>query len=258
MLKIVFPQHNNQHYWNIHFKYLLSIFEYAQCKISFYKREDAAIIIKVNGKEFEFNYWDDSSKFEIKLMPIFKYHCIEEQDNLFTFTPVSFYDWDLYKRLKKEIKYKAKGLISSRQRPYGNALSRRHYVQRLLREKFHAGFVFEQISYQSFLEEIGKCLVGVCVPGFCNNMLDRGHLQQLALGMCTISPNIPEILPFNRKLEVGVHYLRCNDKYTDLVETINWCKKNRNKCVEIGQNAKKLFEDTSTPEKLCEWIESKL
>ena len=106
--------------------------------------------------------------------------------------------------------------------------------------------------------DINKCLVSVCVPGATNNMLDRGQWQYMAFGCCTISPILPELLPFDKKLIPDVHYIRCKDDYSDLLEKIEWCKQNREKCIEIGRNAKKLFLETSTPEKIVEWVTLKL
>jgi hypothetical protein len=257
VLDIKFPEKLNQRYYNIHFAYLLGIFQYSDCKINYYRREDEALIVNINNQDYLFDYGDSTTKGDGVSLFKFKFHCIEENNKTFAFTPVSFYDWNLYKKLKTEIKYQAKGVISCRQRPYGNALSRRSYVQRLLKSKFD-NVVIPQISHIHFLEEISNSLVSVCVPGYSNNILDRGQLQCLALGACTISPNLPEILPYGKTLIAGVHYLECKDNYSDLVELINWCKKNRSKCIEIGENAKGLFEETSTPKKLCEWIKGKL
>ena len=52
----------------------------------------------------------------------------------------------------------------------------------------------------------------------------------------------------------NVNYVSCNYDYSDLVEKIEWCKSNRDKCIEIGRNAQKLFQETSVPSKLLEWI----
>jgi hypothetical protein len=97
-------------------------------------------------------------------------------------------------------------------------------------------------------------LVHVCVPGARNDILDRGQLQAMAFGCCTISPVLADCLAWNKELVPGVHYLSCANDYSDLIEKIEWCKSNRDKCIEIGQNAKILFQETSVPSKLLEWI----
>jgi len=254
MLNIVFPENTGQRYYKIHFEYILKILQ-RLCSVTFKPTDD--FIIEVNGKSFLIDYWDNPFRTIATDLPCFKFHCTEEANKLFAFTPVSFYDWDLYEKLKSEIKYLAKGHIACRQRPYGAALSRRSYVHRLLNSKFD-NVEIGQLDYNGFLNDINKCLVSVCVPGYCNTMCDRGQIQYMAFGCCTISPNLPEILPFNHRIIPNEHYIQCKEDYTDLVEKINWCKKNVDKCIEIGQNAKRLFEETSTPDKLIQWITSKL
>ena len=52
----------------------------------------------------------------------------------------------------------------------------------------------------------------------------------------------------------GVHYVECNEDYSDLIEKVNWVRGNKDKAINIGKAAKKLFIETSTPEKQMEWI----
>ena len=80
----------------------------------------------------------------------------------------------------------------------------------------------------------------------------------MAFGCCTISTRILTRLPYGRRLDPGVHYLKCKDDWSDLVEKVEWCKANREKCRKIGENAKRLFLETSTPDKVWTWIRSVL
>ena len=94
-----------------------------------------------------------------------------------------------------------------------------------------------------------NCLVAISVPGARNNMLDRGHYEQLALGVCVISPKINTLLPYRMELIPKTHYLNCADDYSDLVELINWCQRNRESCRAIGNQARQLFMNYCMPEK---------
>ena len=85
-------------------------------------------------------------------------------------------------------------------------------------------------------------------------MLDRGQFQQMAFGACTISPEIPEWLPFHRRFIRDEHYVVCNTDFSDLLEKIEWCRENRSRCKAIGYNAARLFSETSTPRILIKWI----
>lgn len=253
---IKFPERISQRYWGIHFEYVLNMLQEAGCSIDYYTREDDNLVVEVNNNRWvDFNYWDSSEKYVITGIPVFKFHCNQLKDNIFSFSPVSFYDWAHYDFLRRNIKYKAKGIISCRQRAYAGALERRTTVQRLLRDYYEVKM--NEITQIDFWQEIEDCLVAVCVPGFCNNMLDRGQFQYMALGACTISPEIPEYLPFNQKLISQEHYIKCANDYSDLIEKIEWCRNNTTKCINIGKSAQDLFLKTSVPTKTLEWIKIK-
>lgn len=251
--QLLFPTNNKIRYYKTHWQYLIDIFNYLCYNITYHKEESNKIYL--NGKEFYFDI-ADYSNIEAGGRPLFKYHCAKENIfEVYPITPISFYDWNLYYILEKTIKFKAAGHISNRQIAYGNASQRRSYVRNLLTKKYHKLLEHDIIPKQiKYWESINDMLVAVCVPGQNNNMLDRGQLQLMAFGTCTISPNLPEYLPFNKQLMPDVDYIRCNDDYSDLIDKIEWVKAHPKKAIDIGQNAKELFQQTSVPEKIEEWI----
>ena len=257
MLKVKFPAFKAQRYYKIHFQYLLDIFKHTQCDISFYDREDDQLIVFINGKEIEFNYWDDISKYSENNILTFKFHCEGRNSKAIPFTPVSFYDWAGYTTLESAIRYKAVGRISYRQRAYGNAVERRKKVLELLKQRC-VNLSYVLLPQLDYWKDIGNCSVAVFVPGYSNNILDRAQLQYMFLGCATISPHLPEQLPFNRNIWPGGHYIQCKDDYSDLIEKIEWCKDNKEKCKEIGKNAKELTQFTSTPHNLVNWIKANI
>ena len=150
----------------------------------------------------------------------------------------------------------ANDVISNKQEPRRLALERRTRVQKMLRKRYGKDLDCNWRGTQgAFWRNNQHCLASVCVPGACNNMLDRGHYELIGLGVCTISPFIPTILPWNRILVPDQHYIVCKDDYSDLIEKIEWCRDNRQRCVEIGNNAKDLFTRYCTPDKYWEWID---
>ena len=93
---------------------------------------------------------------------------------------------------------------------------------------------------------------------FCkmlSNILIECHLQRMAFGCCTISPILRTVLPYGKQLIPNVHYIPCQQDYFDLIDKIEWCKQNRKKCIEIGNNAKELFARIYTPKKIVEWMD---
>lgn len=158
--------------------------------------------------------------------------------------------------IKKPIYTCSGDRIVNKQLARFGAKIRRSHVQHVLRNNFgsNADLRYESKNQHGFWEVHKDCLVAVCVPGARNDMLDRGHYEQLAMGVCVISPYINTALPYGKMLEDGVHFVQCKDDYSDLVELINWCAQNREKCREIGDNAKALFAENCLPKPYWDWV----
>jgi len=227
---------------------------------------DARYSMLVDGHTITIDYSDhptiESSLLDCKAY--FKFHCraYHTQSNVYPFAPTSFYNWKQYAKLRNQIKYRCNNdIVLNVQKPYGNALERRKHVRDILyaRYKSSKNYIYSPDYQQKhYWELISNCLVHVFVPGCYNNMLDRGHIQYLAFGCCTISPRIVDLLPYDNKLIPGTHYIECKPDYSDLIEKIEWCKKHREICERIGKNAQKLFDQSCSPKRLWEWILSKI
>lgn len=148
-------------------------------------------------------------------------------------------------------------IVLNNQRPHTRALERRRHVQRKLQATYQdkVDIIFKRGHQQEFWNKFKNCLVSVAVPGACNFMVDRGHLEQLALGVCTICPEIREYFPGFVLLQPDIHYIKCADDYSDLITKIEWCRKNRDKCREIGNNAYRFYWDYCSPTPYWKWIE---
>jgi hypothetical protein len=265
MFDVIFPERKDQRYYNIHYLYILNIFQCLGCKISYQENLDlskTSFKCIVDSKTFGFDFSDSSDLSNLGSLPTFKFHLKKEDlGKAIPFPPVSFYNWSNYYKLEKEINYNPLNSfnISCRQRPYAGALARRKYVQALLNKLYGEDrdrVLINIIDQEEYWREINRIELAIFVPGFCNNILDRGHLQYLGFGCCTISPNLPEVLPFNKVLIPGEHYIECKEDYTNLIDIImtKRINSNQSKYKEIGENAKKLFQETSIPEKIGEWI----
>jgi hypothetical protein len=189
----------------------------------------------------------------------FKFHYVEDIhgdcSGIFPFAPVSFYDWGQYYSLKEQIHYSCNtNVILNMQRPGGAATERRKFVQKMLFGQYKSLAVTNTVSQVEYWKKINDCLVHVFVPGARNDMLDRGHMQYLAFGCCTIAPKIIDVLPYYGKLVPGIHYVECRSDYLDLIDKIEWVRSNRTRAIEIGKNAKILFERSCEPDKLWNWI----
>ena len=256
-------------YYSTHPQYVLNLLTKGGAKvemvpaISFKSRSTVSFDCLIDGHlcKFDFNDHeiidrDESSKYKA----YFKFHYHESHDigprekNIFPFSPVNFHDWDLYNRLHPTINYTAKGKVLNNQAPAGAAIARRNHVAKILEETFSGNLDRARYPKEEFYKLINNASAIVCVPGARNNMLDRGQGQQMGLGACTISPKLNTRLSYHGMLVPGVHYVECKPDYSDLIEKVNWVKSNKDKAVQIGKAAKKLFLETSTPQKQVEWI----
>ncbi|WP_137142175.1 hypothetical protein [Azospirillum brasilense] len=257
-MKILFPENKGQRYYDIHFRYILEIFRYSGADIDFANissENETVLFCNVDGQWILFDFSDAGLWTYDSKLPVFKFHCKtgESYLNVFPFSPVSFYDWDEFYRLRSGVKYAPVGRlgITMRQRPYGNALQRRLEVMTQLRVAFGDAFANDQLPQAAFWDDVSNIRLSVCVPGQNNNMLDRGQLQYMALGAATVSPRLPEVLPFDANLD-GC-YLPCADGYEDLTSVI--ANADDATLEAIGRKAADVFERSCTPARLVEWVE---
>lgn len=272
-MKVRFPNDNSFHYYQIHVNYILNLFKNAknvelEVQAIPFDLGPTAFRCYIDNKPVIFSFTDDPNQFDasgkspldqISNIPIFKFHYgTSMKPNVIPFAPVSFYYWNQYFQLANQIQYKAKGLIRSNQSSYGNATDRRNKVQNLLGDTYKDQFDSAITMPVNYWEKINDTLVSVFVPGYCNNMLDRGQLQYMMLGCCCISPYLPETLPFNTTLVPGIDYVACEDDYSNLIEKIEWVRSNPTAAISIGQNAKYKLQSCCTPDTLVKWIKESI
>ena len=263
--KIKFPKNVGQHYYRLHYQFLLNVFKDAGIEVEMCPNtelDQVRFTINIDGKYILIDFSDHTALYldHSKFKHIFKFHyekeLHEKYPNIYPLSPISFYNWSRYFDLWKDIKYTCNNdIVLNNQRPYAGALQRRRKVQYLLTSVYKKNVDLKITDQLIYWKKINNCLVGVFVPGARNDMLDRGQLQFMAFGACTISPKLNIILPYNQELVPGFHYLECKADYSDLIEKIEWCKKNRQRCIEIGQNAKHLFMAFCLPRQIVKWME---
>lgn len=256
-MKILFPNLYDARYWDVHYKYIYELFQAMNWQISLFGREPRYYIspdnsdttikfaIDVNDSPEYDPPEDHVLTFKFHTTKVTRLHCIP-------FPPISFYDWKHFQQLQSSITYYAEGPISSRQWPHHAAETRRADLQTLLRNNF-PDVLTSIIDQISFWNEVSKILVYVHCPGYSNHILDRAQLQYMALGCATISPYLPEILPFNRQPIPNVHYIVCKDDFSDVPSIIR--RHSKADLLYVGANAKELFNSTCTPTIVAMWIQ---
>lgn len=164
---------------------------------------------------------------------------------------------NLYHQIKNRFEYKLPTRVLNMQIPNGAALKRRSDVQKRLKKEYGHASMNIKTRQEDFWMAHNNA-VAVCVPGATNNMVDRGQMELMGLGVCTISPALKTQFCYNKKLVPNEHYLLCKDDYSDLHDIIDNALAYPKTSVEIGKNAKHFFESYYTPEKYWQWIVSNL
>lgn len=183
--------------------------------------------------------------------------------NIGPLSPVSFHDWRIFEKLSR-LEYKAKGNTILHKQAFANEphrqqiTHRRSYARQLLLTQCGPFAVDVQLDEQSiFWQKALNCFVSVHIPGTWPHILDRGQLQLMGLGVCTISPDLWSA-PLGERPEPWKHYVPICDDYTDLPEKVSWCDSNREQCVEIGSRAKAYFSKHCTPEAIWRFVKGRI
>jgi len=159
-----------------------------------------------------------------------------------------------YNHVRRHFNYTPGSQILCKQLPNGAAVERRNYVHKLLTDNFSDVDISSNSNQIDFWQTHEQCLASICVPGATNNMVDRGHIELMGLGVCTVSPELYTLFPGHTKLTPDYHYIKCKDDYSDLVDILNHLKNNPNICAEIGKNARNFYDSYYAPEKYWAWV----
>ena len=260
---IWFPKENEQRYYRSHYLFLKMLLVSAGMTVDEYKekKRERGFVIIYENKKILIDYSDHHSiaedwhDFDIQFRFHYSKKAHGDLSRVFPLTPISFYDWKRYANLQKKIKYTCDtDKVLNNQRPGAAAMERRTRIQKMLKKEYRTDLDVEITDKETFWKKINNCLISVCVPGARNDILDRGQFQYMAFGACTISPSLDIELPYWRKLKSGVHYLSCMPDFSNLTDIIEHCRNNRGACRAIGNWAKELFLETSTPDKIWSWM----
>jgi hypothetical protein len=255
---------------NVHFEFFIQYAQLAGINVSIVEPNDSVFIGKssswsclIDNKRIVVDYGDNNEWYHHELdyykgCPYFKFQSSPNNHN--SHIPLgppivgTFKSADLknYFDIRNNFSYSPKSKILNKQRPHATNKERRTYVRKLLQPQFKNVDINGSSNQSVFWKESNNCLVSVCVPGWCNNMIDRGHMELLGLGVCTVSPKPKTILPYRTELQPNVHYLQSKDDYSDLVDIIKNLTPEKSK--QIGDNARKLFDDVFAPEKYWNYI----
>ncbi len=258
---VLIPANNGQRYYETHYRFFALAMQAAGAKVETgagLRDFEVSFETVIDGRAAIVDYSDHHKVGAIELgLPIFKFHYSRELHgdlpNVFPFSPISFFEWGAVNPLNYQPA--ASRWILNAQRPGGAAKDRREAVQAMLRDKYGADVDTEITDQTGFWHRGGDCLVAVCVPGARPDILDRGQLQLMALGVCTISPVLDITLLWWKTLRPGIDYLTCRPDFSDLPKAIEYVRKNPQTAQAIGRSAREQFKRYLMPAKLAEWIQ---
>ena len=275
-ITLKFPkEYLNHKYSLIHFSFFIQYAKIAGVVVDLVESNDIVFISDenlifsclINDKQVVVDYADHSTKNWRKVypaIPYFKFQCNGPlSDDIIPLGPPMVgvkkkgskgATLREYNNIRYRYDYQPDKNILCKQMPNGAALERRTYVHKMLKENFDdidISYDNDQIDFWKMHE---NCLTAICVPGATNNMVDRGHIELMGLGVCTISPELYTIFPKMQKLESDKHYIKCKDDYSDIPDIINRLRENPNIAKTVGNNARRFYDAYYTPEKYWEWI----
>lgn len=198
-------------------------------------------------------------------LPYFKFHYQHavhwSYAHMHPFVPISFYDWQAYEKLQDSVLYTGESeIILAKQRDcvelqnQSNTAMRRRSALTNLRRAFRTLVDSQLVSQEDYWRAVGKCLVSVHVPGARHDILDRGQLQYMGLGCCTISPYLTTQIVGKVSFEPDVHYVECAPDFSDLVEKVKWVADNRDVARTIGATAKVHFRRYCLPNTVIGYV----
>jgi hypothetical protein len=189
-------------------------------------------------------------------------------DNLSSFPPISFLDWNEFHETSSRLHYDAFGdtILHSQSFEFlaGSSMTRDHdlYVRRkTVRDRLLTEFgtlvQAERLSQRDFWQAACRALISIHIPGSWRHSLDRGQHQLLGFGVCTLSPEI-WTTALDRRIEAYQHYVPVRDDFSDLISQVLWCRDHRAECVAMGGRAKAFFLEHSTPAAIWSFIARKV
>lgn len=275
---LFFPKEYVDHKYSlIHFAFFLQYFKISGVNVELIDSTDTVFVCDdklifscvLNDKQFIVDYADHhykNWKQQFENIPYFKFQTTSEKNNdIISLGPpivgakiknLKGATMREYMHMRNHFEYVPdNNKILAKQLPNGAATERRNYVHQLLLNSY-GDEVDTNVDCDQwqFWEMHKNALVSVCVPGATNNMADRGQTELFGLGVCTVSPEIKTLFPYNKQPTPNYHYIKCKDDYSDLINVINKLKKNPERTIRVAANARRFFEKYYTPEVYAKWI----
>jgi hypothetical protein len=289
MAVLTFPLKKGSKYYDFYVSFIKSIFEAAGEEVVLDGSLDyivpAAFYVKINGKlafiemsDFpdEYNYkitstgWQRLNKFYDPASlgcPVFKRSMrpnLEYSSNIYPLGPFYVADNKTSKNLRTLIDLgniyqpKTSSLILNTNRVWGGAQHTRKYAFENIQESAlspEVHFDSRRMNIDQHYNRHGELLASLNISGAHYNSQDIGAPESMFLGCLVISNDFDILLPYNKRLEKGLHYIHVADNYNNITECLNFPYENREKAAEIAYAGHEALINTCSPIALVKWLE---
>lgn len=176
----------------------------------------------------------------------------------------TFVDWKAYQHAQRRVRELRAGgngtTILNNQCPLWGMDSRqrrRYMVRGMLDYHFGGRCDFALTSQDEFFAKAETALCYVDVPGSWENILDRGQLQMMGLGVPTISPVIYDQC-CDGLMQPDIHYLMCRQDYLDVPDLVRKLDRDRDLGATIAHNAWLFFQEFCTPIAVWSYVKDRI
>ena len=107
------------------------------------------------------------------------------------------------------------------------------------------------------LEDVARILTASGWKPVSVEMIRADLYDVCTVSVCTVFPDI-WTCSLDMRPQPCVHYVPIRDDFSNLVEKVKWCDRNRDECSQIGHQAKAFFASYSTPEAIWRHIQQRL
>jgi hypothetical protein len=181
------------------------------------------------------------------------------------FPAATFKDWDYYDRVQTGVRRARKGLreptiVLNNQDVAGvhdSRVRRRFMVRGMLDYHFGDRVDFAWTTPEAWHGKAAHALCYVQVPGSWENIMDKGQLQMIGLGLPTISPILYQQC-CDGLLQPGIHYLACRQDFRDLPDLIRWLETHPDEAAGMGHNAWLFFQEFCTPMAVWSYVKDRI
>ena len=219
-------------------------------------RHSSATLLPIPGSKIYVPENLDMPIFKVAVRPNLHYY-----KNIYPYGPFHVWNNSNTQDLKKLLSYKNifnpfsnNNLLCTAKNIYPK--TRGKAFSKLDKNKIYSNIniVNSRVNQYAHWDRHNNCFGVLNISGSNINTVDKVPIEAMFLGAAVIHNNIDILLPYNKQLTKHEHYFCLADDYSDINEKINYLYDDREHAKEVGEKARNLMLETSTPEMRIKWM----